>query len=133
MARMAVLKDNIVINLIEADQSITSHNGFPVYPSDTADIGWHFYPGINVFGPPDPAPAPVPEEVFPLQMRKALRQSGLKSAADAYLATLDEEVQEEWEYASTIRRDNPFIEGARIALGLTEEQADDLFRLAATL
>jgi hypothetical protein len=79
------------------------------------------------------APAPVPISVTPLQMRKALRMTGLKAQADAYLATLDEQAQEAWEYAIEIRIDDPFIEGARVALGMTEAEANDLFRLAASL
>jgi hypothetical protein len=79
------------------------------------------------------APAPVPFSVTPLQMRKALRQAGLKAQADAHLATLGEEQTEAWEYAVVILRSDPFIEGARVALGMTEAAADDLFRLAASL
>ena len=78
-------------------------------------------------------PAPVPESVTPLQMRKALRQMGLKAAVDAYIATLDEETVEEWEYALAIERGNPTLQTAISGMGWTEEQADDLFRLAATL
>jgi hypothetical protein len=79
-------------------------------------------------------PAPVPSSVSPLQMRKALRATpGLKAAADAYLATLDEEAQEAWEYATTIMRNDPFIEGARVALEMSESDADDLFRLASNM
>lgn len=77
--------------------------------------------------------ATVPFSVTPLQIRKALRQVGLKSAVDGYLATLPEEVAEEWEYALEVRRDNPTLLAAAEVLGMTEAQADDLFRLAASL
>lgn len=76
--------------------------------------------------------APVPESVTPLQMRKALRHMGLKAAVDAYIFTLDEETVEEWEYALAIERGNPTLQTAITGLGWTEEQADTLFRLAAT-
>lgn len=76
---------------------------------------------------------PVPFSVTPLQIRKALRQVGLKAAVDSYLATLPEEVAEEWEYALEVRRDNPTLLAAADALGMTEAQADDLFRLAASM
>lgn len=77
--------------------------------------------------------ATVPFSVTPLQIRKALRQVGLKAAVDGYLATLPEEVAEEWEYALEVRRDNPTLLAAADALGMSEAQADDLFRLAASL
>lgn len=80
-----------------------------------------------------PAIAPVPESVTPLQMRKALRQMGLKAAVDAYIATLDEETVEEWEYALAIERGNPTLQTAISGMGWTEDQADDLFRLAGSL
>ena len=77
-------------------------------------------------------PEPVPANVTPLQMRKALRHLGLKAAVDAYIATLDEETIEEWEYALAIERGNPTLQTAISGMGWTEEQADDLFQLAAT-
>jgi len=78
-------------------------------------------------------PPPVPQSVTPLQMRKALRQLGLKATVDAYVATLDEESAEEWEYALAIERTNPQIGKAVTAMGWTTEQTDDLFRLAASM
>ena len=85
---------------------------------------------VAFFGP---QVATVPASVSPLQMRKALRQMGLKAAVDAYISTLDEETVEEWEYALAIERGNPTLQTAISGLGWTEEQADDLFRLAASL
>lgn len=77
-------------------------------------------------------PPAVPSVVTPLQMRRAIRVSGLKATLDAFAETQSEEVIEAWEYALQIERNNEMIEAARIALGWTVEQADDLFRLAAT-
>lgn len=79
------------------------------------------------------SPAPVPASVTPLQMRKALRHLGLKATVDAYVATLDEEAAEEWEYALAIERGNATLQAAAAGLGMTDEQADDLFRLAASM
>lgn len=76
---------------------------------------------------------PVPKSVTPLQMRKALRQEGLKTSIDTYLAAQDEEVQEAWEYATEVDRDNDMIAACATALGKTTQEIDDLFRLAATL
>lgn len=39
----------------------------------------------------------------------------------------------EWEYASEVRRDAPLIAALGSALGLTEDQIDDLFEAAAVL
>ena len=75
----------------------------------------------------------VPGQVTPLQMRKALRRTGLRAAVVSYLDTADPEVVEAWEYATVIERDNAMIAGAAAALGKTPAEIDDLFRLAATL
>jgi hypothetical protein len=83
--------------------------------------------------PPKNGGSLVPDVVTPLQMRKALRHLSLKDSVDAYLASLPEEAVEEWEYATEIHRDNPFIESARLALNMSEAEADELFALAATM
>ena len=74
----------------------------------------------------------VPKTVTPLQIRKALRQTGLKADVDAYVATLDEEEREEWVYCTVVRRDHAVLNAGAMALGKTSADLDDLFRLAAT-
>lgn len=68
----------------------------------------------------------------PLQLRRALRQTGDYAAVVAALEQADEETQEAWEYASDIRRMDPTIEAMRRALGKTDEDVDQLFLLAQT-
>lgn len=68
----------------------------------------------------------------PYQMRKALRQLGLKSKVDAYIATASAETKDGWEYASVYRRNDPFMVSAIAGLG-TPEQGDNLFRIAMSL
>lgn len=78
------------------------------------------------------ATSPVPGTVTPLQMRRALRATGLKATVDAALAASSEEVREEWEYATAILRDNATLEAMGHALGKTDADLDALFVLAAT-
>jgi len=87
----------------------------------------------EVAGDWGPIPPTVPEFVTPLQARKALRQANLYDTVMAWIGQQSDEVQETWEYALEIRRDNPIIADAAVALGLTEQQVDALFILAATL
>jgi phage terminase large subunit-like protein len=63
----------------------------------------------------------------------ALLAAGKLEEADAVLASADRAAQIEWEYALTFERDNPLIAQVGGALGLSEEQIDDLFRAAAAL
>jgi hypothetical protein len=90
---------------------------------------------LHAWGTPDDyaAPSDVPVSVTPLQARKAIRLAGLKAAVDAYVSNLSEEQQEEWEYCVTVDRANGLVVSAAGALGMTDAQIDDLFRLAVTL
>jgi hypothetical protein len=79
-----------------------------------------------------PGPLPVPGEVTPLQMRLALNAAGLRPTIEAAVAAADQQTRDAWEFASTIRRDNPLLAAMASALGLPPAQVDALFRNAAT-
>ena len=127
--RAAIIENGIVVNIAEADEAFAQSQGWII--TDDAQIGWSYADGV--FTAPPPQPEPVPASASPLQIRKALRQMGLKASIDAYIATQDDETQESWEYAVQIDRDNPLIAAAADELEKTEAEIDDLFRLAATL
>ncbi len=83
-------------------------------------------------------PVPVPERVDMAQARLALFQAGLLSQVDAAIDAIPDPTQREtarieWEYRTTVRRDSQLVAGLGASLGLTDEQIDDLFRLADTL
>lgn len=71
--------------------------------------------------------------VTPLQIRRALRQAGLMDEVAAFVEASPPEVREAWEYAIQIDRMNELIAAAAASIGATDEDVDDLFRLAATL
>lgn len=131
--RAALIKDGIVENLIvvESVEDFIPEDGYSVVDIEglPVEIG-STYDGVNFNAPV--AVVPVPESVTPLQMRKALRAIGLKPLVDQFIQTLNEETVEEWEYATSVVRGNPTIAMAAAGLGMTEEQVDDLFRLAAS-
>lgn len=70
------------------------------------------------------------------QARLALLEVGLLSQIDDTIAALPEPDKStatiEWEYAATVERLSPWVISLTAALGMTPEQVDDLFRLAAT-
>jgi hypothetical protein len=70
-----------------------------------------------------------------LQARLALIQDGRWEAVVSYFADQSRTASEMafWEDARTWRRDDPTVMAAGAALGLTEAQVDDLFKLAVTL
>lgn len=96
----------------------------PVFTNGEWQQAWEMVEG----SPPLP-----PSTVTPLQMRRALRAVGLKDGINAFLEATGEEAQEAWEYAVEIRRDDRLVAAAAEALGKTDEELDELFRLAATM
>lgn len=71
------------------------------------------------------------------QARLALNQAGLLSSVDDAIAAMDEPdktiVTLEWEYASTVERLSSWVISMGAALGLTEQELDNLFVVAADL
>ena len=100
-----------------------------VYQPDQV-VGDEVHTGIATT---EPIPIPIPQTVTPRQFRLALINAGIAlSSIEASLAD-NELAMVEWEYASEIRRDHALIDQLAAGFGKTEEEVDDLFRLAATL
>ena len=83
-----------------------------------------------------PPPA-IPQSVTPRQARLALLQSGLLEAVESAIATMEGDAGRaariEWEFSQEIRRDNAMLQSVQAALGLTDDQVNDLFILASTI
>lgn len=79
----------------------------------------------------------VPQSVTMRQARLALHENGLLVQVDTAIESLEEpdrtEAKIEWEYATSVDRNKSLVEILGPALGLSEEELDDLFILAATL
>ena len=71
------------------------------------------------------------------QARLALSQVDKLTMVNDAIAAMDEPdkttVSIEWEYGSTVERVSPWIDTMATALGMTGEEMDALFELAATL
>jgi hypothetical protein len=84
---------------------------------------------------PEPAD-PVDTRVHAVTMRQArlaLFQSDLLSQVNTAVAAADEATKITWEFSTEVQRGNALVATLTVALGLTEQQVDDLFVLAATL
>lgn len=112
----------------------------PTPPEDgTEDVADDVFVGPGMvrqqdgsFAVPVVAP-PVPATVTPRQIRLALIAAGLDDQVDALIGSQTKEVRVAWEYATQIDRADVLIVMAQHLLGMSDEQADDLFRLAASL
>ena len=130
--RAHIIRDGVVQNTIISDLA-TAQGLYPdavVVEAVAGGPGW-LWDG-EALSPPLTPPDPVPAVVSPLQMRRALRSQGLLDASLAYVAQQDADTQDAWEYAVEIRRTDALIASAAAALGKTEAEVDDLFRLAAS-
>lgn len=126
MERWAIIDGGVVVNIAIADAALEDN----WVPGDDAAIGDLYVAGAFVR---PQTTAPVPEAVTPVQFRRALRRAGLYNAVAAYVATQDADTQDAWEYAVSIPRTDPLVAQAAAGLGQSDDEVDDLFRLAATL
>lgn len=86
---------------------------------------------------PQAIPQPVPTSITMRQARLQLHAIGKLSEVQEAINQLPEppktEAQIEWDYAAVVERASPFVALLTPALGLSDEQMDDLFREAAKL
>jgi hypothetical protein len=83
-------------------------------------------------------PDPVPERVTQRQLRLAMLGLGLTAEmVEAQLANLPSSQKAaaliEWEYSLDAKRDHPLIASIGQAMGLTDDQVDDIFRAAEAI
>ena len=135
--RAALIRDGIVENIIIAGEDYDPGEGFEVVPvgDDPVEIGASW--DGQTFTPPPPPIPPVPDTVSPRQARLALLGIGMLASVEQALATFTGPqgvaARIDWEYATEVQRQSPLIASLGPALGLADEQIDDLFRAAATL
>ena len=73
-------------------------------------------------------PPPVPAQIQMWQARAILSRAGLLGSVDqAVKAATNPEIEIAWEYAPHVVRNSAFVSAMAGALGLTDEQIDNLF------
>lgn len=91
----------------------------------------HIYTGVDM-----PAPI-VPQSVTMRQAQRALLAAGKLDAVNAAIAAIPGDAGRaariDWEKSSSVDRNWPLVASVGAALGMTDGEIDDLFRLAATL
>jgi len=105
--------------VVETDDSITY--GWSIRPKTQAELDFD----LGVFR--------ATASTSMRQARLALARQGLLATVQSNINALSEESQIEWEYAGSVERNSPLVQSLGAALGLTDEQLDDLFKLAVTL
>ena len=97
---------------------------------------------VSIEDIPDPIER-VPDAASPATIRVALRRlygvtnAQLDSVVSQVIASLPPVDQDDaetlWIYSVSIRRDHPLVAAVGVALNLTTDQVDDVFRMAATI
>jgi hypothetical protein len=105
----------------------TSQDYLGTFPNTDAAL-WKWEGGSIVS-----APVPSPAVVSMRQARLALLQSGFLEQVSSAIAAGSQVDLITWEYATEVRREDPLVANLSAALGLTSQQLDNLFTLAATL
>ena len=125
--RAVIIENGVVVNCVVVDGDSPDW-----VISETAGIG-DLYDG-QTFTRPEPVVVPEPIlDLDAVQIRKALSAYGLRGAVEDAVSQGTQSLKDEWEFSTTFKRNHPSIEEMRVALGVTQEQLDDLFRLGVTL
>lgn len=129
MMRYAIKEaDGTISNVVMADtaEDITLPTGVVALSADPqVKPGWT-HDGVSFVAPPAGPPV-VPKTISKLQLVRALRSAGHWGNVKATLAQADATTQEDWEYAFKINRSDPVVASFAAALGLTEDNLDDIF------
>lgn len=132
--RMALVRDGVVENVIEADPDFNPGEGVVMIPSEIAGPGWA-HDAFGLRPPPSVEDvADVPVQIALWQARAVLERHNLLAAANSAVTLAGDEVlRAVWEYGNVISRSSPGLAALANALGLSGADVDELFREAASL
>lgn len=90
------------------------------------------------FEPSEWTPTPPPESVSMRQARLALLQAGHLDQVDDAIHAIADPMQRraaeiEWDHAATVDRDSPLTQAIAAEVGMSEDEIDQLFWVAANL
>lgn len=93
-------------------------------PADCVEISEEETEAIRISQIP---PTPVPTQLTMRQTRLALLHAGLLDTVSSGVSQMSKASQIEWEFASSVTRDNPLVFTIAQTLGLSEVDLDNLF------
>ncbi len=90
---------------------------------------------------PDAETTPITQEYLrsimqPLsawQVRKVLTQFNLRTQVESAIVNADQNTKDAWQFANEFKRDDILLNNMGKALGMTDEQLDQLFTVGVTL
>lgn len=112
--RYHIIENGVVINTILCDDPGLFPN-LTLVEATEGDIGWSYTNGV--FTEPEPV-IPVPTEIHVAWLRAALAEDGVLDDVNAAVAAAGAVKLALWEYATTIRRNDPDVVAIAGALSL---------------
>lgn len=134
--RVLILKNSVVINVIECESVQLAAQLFPAHQTTTSDAGevGDAWDGSKFN---KPLPVIVPDMVTMRQARLALLATNKLAAVNQAVANMTgvagETVRIEWEFSSMVERNKPTVSAIAQALGWSSADLDQLFINAAKL
>lgn len=135
------IADGVVVNIAVFDAPIPRDwpDASMWHPSEDAQIGWGF--DGEQFTPPDSETGPPISPYQPLkpyQFWGAVRATGHEAALRAWVAAIEDPVQKGiasamLDFSLEFRFDHPLMEPARLHLGLSPQEFQDLWLWGLTL
>jgi hypothetical protein len=135
----AVIKDNLVVNIIVADANVDIPPQDSVFvnidESLGVNIGATYEPSSGEFVNPsvEPETMGVPDSVTSRQIRLLLLSQGLLPQVTTMIEQQDEATKIAWEYSSNFFRNDPLLLSLAASLDLTQEDIDQFFIEASAL
>lgn len=126
-------ENNVIVESLDFsanDPSLLLAQGFVEHTESLSNNVGYTFDGTTLSAPVETPE--VPNSVTPRQARLALLEMQLLDDVEAAIVSGPQEWQIEWEYATHIVRDSALVRGLGPALGLTSEDLDTLFTLAAS-
>lgn len=121
------IENGVVVNTIEVENLDILPN---LIEATEGSIGWT-WDGTKLS--PPVVVIPIPQSVSPRQIRQALTRANLRQSVEAAIASGDQDTKDWYEYATEFVRTNPHVIAMGLSLNVSEQQLDDLWRLAGSL
>lgn len=131
--KYARIEEGVVKEIGEFDSIENRFHPSLIWVECSEEVKESFLYDGAVFLPPPIAKKFIPSKVTMRQARLALLSDGLLDSVNAAIAASTQSAQIEWEFATTLNRDNPLTVSLSESLGLTQNNLDDLFIKASKL
>lgn len=135
--KYAYIENNKAIEVVEADPFILF---VPHYAAKFVEVDETCKSGDKLINGVWTTPVPVivvPQEITMRQARLVLLEHGLLASVQPAIDSLPEpnktKAQIEWDYSNALQRNNAFVSTLGTALGLSEQDIDNLFIEGATM